>query len=85
MYIAQTITFGSELILRRFARASGGVARGLLRETRTVGYAGYDCPVIMAAGTLSGPSIELSRRADERTVRRLSSGGITYESGRSVS
>jgi cystathionine beta-lyase family protein involved in aluminum resistance len=83
--ITQTITFGSELILRRFCegiQAASPVDSYVRPEPWDM--PGYDCPVIMAAGTfIQGSSIELSCDAPMREpYAAYLQGGITYESGK---
>jgi cystathionine beta-lyase family protein involved in aluminum resistance len=79
------ITFGEEKTLRRFCegiQAASPVDSYVVPEPWDM--PGYDCPVIMAAGTfVQGASIELSCDAPMRApYAAYLQGGLTFESGR---
>jgi cystathionine beta-lyase family protein involved in aluminum resistance len=83
--IIQSIELGSPELLKRFCR---GLQRGSPVDSFAApepwAMPGYDCDVIMAAGTFTqGASIELSADAPLREPYRVYvQGGLTYESGK---
>lgn len=83
--IIQTISFGSEIPLRRFCE---GIQAGAPVDSYVTpepwAMPGYDDPVIMAAGAfVQGASIELSADAPMREPYTcFMQGGLTYESGK---
>lgn len=83
--IIQTISFGSELPLRRFCE---GIQSGAPVDSYVTpepwAMPGYEDPVIMAAGAfVQGASIELSADAPMREPYVcFMQGGLTYESGK---
>ena len=83
--ITQMISFGDQDTLLRFCRgiqAASPVDSYVIPEPGDM--PGYECPVIMAAGTfIQGASIELSCDAPMRPpYAAYLQGGITYESGK---
>ena len=83
--IIQMIHFGEPESLKRFCK---GIQRGAPVDSYVTpepwDMPGYDCPVIMAAGSfVQGASIELSADAPMRPPFTLyMQGGLTYESGK---
>jgi cystathionine beta-lyase family protein involved in aluminum resistance len=83
--IIQMVELGSPELLRRFCKgiqAGGPVDAYVSPEPWDM--PGYDCPVIMAAGTfIQGASIELSADGPMRPpYPAYLQGGLTFESGR---
>jgi len=83
--IIQMIEFGSESDLKRFCR---GIQKGAPVDAFVTpefsDMPGYDCPVIMAAGSfVQGASIELSADGPMREPYcAYMQGGLTFESGK---
>ncbi|MCL1835258.1 MAG: methionine gamma-lyase family protein [Oscillospiraceae bacterium] len=83
--IIQSVELGSRRLLELFCR---GIQAGSPVDAYVTPEAwdmpGYDCPVIMAAGTfVQGASIELSADGPMREPYRVYlQGGLSYESGR---
>ena len=83
--IIQAINFGDEELVKAFCRGiQAGAAVDSYVTPEAWAMPGYDCPVIMAAGTfISGASIELSADAPIRPPYTVyMQGGLTYESGK---
>ncbi len=83
--IIQMVELGSPELLRRFCKgiqAGGPVDAYVSPEPWDM--PGYDCPVIMAAGTfIQGASIELSADGPMRSpYQAYLQGGLTFESGK---
>ncbi|MDR2361032.1 MAG: methionine gamma-lyase family protein [Oscillospiraceae bacterium] len=83
--IIQTIELGSPELLKRFCKGlQSGSPIDSFAAPEPWAMPGYDCDVIMAAGTfVQGASIELSADAPLREPYRVFlQGGLTYESGK---
>ena len=83
--IIQRIEFGSERDLSRFcAGIQMGAPVDAFVTPEFAKMPGYDCPVIMAAGSfIQGASIELSADGPKRPpYAAYMQGGLTFESGR---
>ncbi len=83
--IIQTIRFGSAEQMQRFCKGiQAGAPVDSFVTPEPWPMPGYDCPVIMAAGSfIQGSSIELSADGPVRPPYHIYlQGGLTYESGR---
>jgi cystathionine beta-lyase family protein involved in aluminum resistance len=83
--IIQMVELGSPDLLKRFCKGiQAGAPVDAYVSPEPWDMPGYDCPVIMAAGTfIQGASIELSADGPMRTPYcAYLQGGLTFESGR---
>lgn len=83
--IIQMVELGSPELLRRFCKGiQAGAPVDAYVSPEPWDMPGYDCPVIMAAGTfIQGASIELSADGPMRPpYQAYLQGGLTFESGR---
>jgi len=83
--IIQSIAFGAPVPLLRFCRGiQAGAPVDSFVTPEPWDMPGYDCPVVMAAGSfIQGASIELSCDAPMREpYEAYLQGGLTYEAGR---
>ena len=83
--IIQMVEFGDPALLKRFCRGiQAGAPVDAYVSPEPWDMPGYECPVIMAAGTfIQGASIELSADGPMRApYRAYLQGGLTFESGK---